>query len=276
MRLKLTFEQTKPNQLIPVNYQYYISSFIYKTIQQASSGHAQWLHDSAFSLGNKKFKLFTFSRLNLHRFALEKKYFRLLSETIELKVSLFLEETLTNFVKGLFLGSSMEIHGLGIKSFFSVKFIESIPEPEYTGEMTFKTDSPIFLSKKIDGISGAVYLKPGDEDYTEYFIRNLEEKYASYLSYCGKPSNGESVRYVQILTPAKLNGITIKEGTPEETNLKAYHYTFRISAPDDLLRLAYSAGFGSKNSMGFGYVEEERGFNKSRNEFSNSKKRFNN
>jgi len=258
MRLRLTFEQAKPQQLIPVNYQYYISSYIYKTIQEASPEHAQWLHDSAFSLGNKKFKFFTFSRLNFHKFVLEKKYFKLYSDTMDLKISLFLEETLMNFIKGIFMNSKLEIKGSGIISKFNTKFIESLQEPVFSDEMTFRTNSPIFLSKKVEGIQTPVFLKPEDEDYTEYLSRNLEEKYASYLAYAGKPSNGNSIKSIQLLSPAKLNGITIKEGTPEQTTLKAYHYTFNISAPADLIHLAYTAGFGSKNSLGFGYVEEER------------------
>ena len=258
MRIKLTLEQTTQKQLIPVNYQYYISSYIYKTIGQSSPEHARWLHESAFSLGNKKFKFFTFSRLNFHKYTLEKNYFRLLSDTMELKVSLFLEETLINFIKGLFQDSRLEIKGQGLYSVFNVRFVESIPEPDFSDEMIFKTDSPIFLSKKIDGISSPVYLKPDDSDYTEYLSRNLKEKYVSYLAFKGEPMQEETVNEISILTQPKLNGITIKEGTPQQTNLKAYHYTFRISAPASLIRLGYSAGFGSKNSMGFGFVEPQK------------------
>ncbi len=50
MRLRLTIEQAKPRQLIPVNYHYYISSYIYKTILEASTK----LHIFAlFSLPNE-------------------------------------------------------------------------------------------------------------------------------------------------------------------------------------------------------------------------------
>ncbi len=53
--------QTTRSSLIPFNYQYPLSSAIYKIIQRADAGFAAFLHDTGYGEGYKSFKLFTFS-----------------------------------------------------------------------------------------------------------------------------------------------------------------------------------------------------------------------
>jgi len=65
MRIKLTLKQVKENQLIPINYQYALSSFIYTTIEKSDPRYSRWLHDRGFLLGKKSFKFFTFSMFDL-------------------------------------------------------------------------------------------------------------------------------------------------------------------------------------------------------------------
>jgi len=50
-------------------------------------------------------------------------------------------------------------------------------------------------------------------------------------------------------------GITIKAGKPDQTKIVGYLFTFHLEAPAELLRIGYYAGFGEKNSIGFGCGE---------------------
>ncbi|MGI8636923.1 MAG: hypothetical protein ACR2KZ_16135, partial [Segetibacter sp.] len=61
MRLKLTLQTLQRPALLPFNYQYPLSSAIYKIIQSADAVFAAFLHDKGYGEGNKNFKLFTFS-----------------------------------------------------------------------------------------------------------------------------------------------------------------------------------------------------------------------
>lgn len=67
MRLNLTFK-AQIGSIFPINSTYALSSFIYKTLQQANQQYADWLHNQAYQLCNKHFKLLTFSELKLPRY----------------------------------------------------------------------------------------------------------------------------------------------------------------------------------------------------------------
>ena len=65
MRFQLTLNRTTKQRMLPMDYQYYISAWIYKTIGKADMEFARFLHDEGY--GNdpgKLYKLFCFSRLN--------------------------------------------------------------------------------------------------------------------------------------------------------------------------------------------------------------------
>jgi CRISPR-associated endoribonuclease Cas6 len=51
--------------------------------------------------------------------------------------------------------------------------------------------------------------------------------------------------------------VTIKPFTREESRVRGFLYEFSLTAPREIHQLIQSAGFGEKNSMGFGWVEVE-------------------
>jgi len=124
MRLKLILKQHRPHQLIPINYQYLISSFIYRTIENSDNEYSKWLHESGFMSGNKKFKLFTFSKLNIKDCSNENLhgnvYIKVKSEKMELIVSMLAEKTVENFIIGLFENQMMKIYDKNLESQFYV------------------------------------------------------------------------------------------------------------------------------------------------------------
>jgi CRISPR-associated endoribonuclease Cas6 len=68
LRVKLTvFPLT--NGVLPVNYQYFLTSLIYRFINNSSEDYSQFLHDTGYRLGESKkgFKLFTYSMLKGER-----------------------------------------------------------------------------------------------------------------------------------------------------------------------------------------------------------------
>ncbi|MDJ1496937.1 hypothetical protein QNI19_28635 [Cytophagaceae bacterium DM2B3-1] len=63
MRLKLTLQKTGSQSTLPINYAYPLSSWIYKVIGKADETYADFLHNSGYSAGQKRFKFFTLSAL---------------------------------------------------------------------------------------------------------------------------------------------------------------------------------------------------------------------
>ena len=60
---------------------------------------------------------------------------------------------------------------------------------------------------------------------------------------------------MDILSKPKSRLITIKANTPHESKLRGYLFDFKIKAPAEVIKLGYYAGFGEKNSLGFGCCE---------------------
>ncbi len=87
-------------------------------------------------------------------------------------------------------------------------------------------------------LSAAIYkiLASGSLDYAEW----LHQK--GYLSPGGKP--------MKLFVFSKL--ITIKEGSAEETRVKAFESLFYLTGSKELMQVAYECGIGQRNSMGFG------------------------
>ena len=79
MRFKLNFNligsDDKP--LIPINYQYMLSAWIYKVLNTGNPEIASWLHQQGFKADNKHFRLFTFSKLNIPACKRVKTHFKL-------------------------------------------------------------------------------------------------------------------------------------------------------------------------------------------------------
>ena len=74
MRFKLIIEkfERKDNDLLPINYQYELASWIYKTIHYGNAEFADWLHKHGYMNDKKQFKLFTFSNLLINKIKLIK------------------------------------------------------------------------------------------------------------------------------------------------------------------------------------------------------------
>lgn len=260
MRLRITFSQGGKKQLIPINYNYFISSFLYRTIETADPAYSEWLHDCGYASGSKTFKFFTFSGLHIpERELVHNSYINVLSPKIELTVSMLSEKAVENFVIGMFENKKLKIHNNCASSEFDIYTVEQIPDPQFTSDMTFRTMSPMVISKNViyRDRPSAKYLSPDDEDFEDYFVRNLNEKY------CALPVKHSqeipAIESFECIDTAKSRLVTIREGLPEQTKVKGYIFSFRLKGSPELMKLGYEAGFGNSCSLGFGCVSAKRG-----------------
>jgi CRISPR-associated endoribonuclease Cas6 len=267
MRFKLTLEHTDKG-LLPLNYQYELSSWIYKTLNYGNEEFADWLHRQGYTNDYKQFKLFTFSNLMVPKFQINGDRMIIESREAGLIVSFYPIDSLEYFVSGLFSNQSFRIADKRSGASFAVKTVEKLPEPEFDSDMEFKALSPILVSyKHSEKQKYATYIHPGNEHYGDLLIKNLAAKYHAFyagqtLTNVGEerddpglPDIGNMDYFFKPLGKPKSRLITIKSGTRQESKLRGYLYRFRIKAPAELIRLGYYAGFGEKNSLGFGCGE---------------------
>ena len=254
MRFKITLELLPElnGREIPINYQYELSSAIYRILANGDAEYASWLHDNGFQGENKKFKFFTFSRL-IAPYGIDKEKARLIfrSTRIEWFISFLPEKSTKDFVKGIFKDQVFEIADSISRATFKVREIQIVPDLNYTPDIVFETLSPICISQKNDR-GKADYLSPSSPLYTKGILTGLLAKYQILT---GTRFKGDTFCNLQVLTEPRSSLITIKKGTIAETRVRGYSYRFRIELPNELMQIAYDSGIGEKGSLGFGMIK---------------------
>lgn len=252
MRFKLKLHVNKAEgDLLPLNYHYELSSAIYRILSQHDDGYAQWLHDVGYRNGNKRFKLFNFSDLYVPRYEISGDRMKVLSDFVEWELSFLFDEGCANFIHGVFKGQNFrvadKISGVG----FRIDEIEMMPAPEMSGNMCFRTVSPVCVSVPVKDRPPR-YLSPEDEGYADAILEGLLSR---YMAAYGKGYDGEAFCDFRLAGKPKPVLLTIKADTPQQTRVKGYRFDFRISLPIELMRLMYDCGLGEKSSLGFGMIK---------------------
>ncbi len=186
MRVKLTLLPLNKKTVLPVNYNYFLTSLIYKIIKNSSKDYSMFLHDKGYTLGKSKkgFKLFTYSMLmsqaarvkgnniffpnkqfkqfnRFERMEQLERFERLYSH-VQWQISSPVDDFIQHLITGIFaegqkieirLGSSSfnSLNGLNgsLKNGFLIKRVETLQKPEFKEIMRFTCLSPITVSKVI-------------------------------------------------------------------------------------------------------------------------------
>lgn len=264
MRFNIKFRLEGNRQVLPLNYQYPISSWIYKVLAKGDAELAGFLHTEGYRLENQKtFKLFTFSQLRFpHKtFKIIKGTDRmeLWSRNAWLTIVFQLPQPAEKFIMGLFRYQTMTIGDKISQLAMEVESVEVVKEPEIMDEsVKIRCLSPIVVSENRPGEKHETYLSPLDDNYAGLFFHNLLDKHKIISNdHEGlDPFTGGGVLSFECLTKKpKGKMLTIKAFTPEEVKVRGYLYEFAITAPPDLISTGLNSGFGAMNAMGFGCGE---------------------
>ena len=252
MRIKLIFEKLQGTSL-SFNYQYAVSSWIYKVLQTGDKEFSAWLHDYGYRNGFKQFKLFTFSNLHFDDCKIDRDKISILSAKTSLQLSFYPMKSLETFIQGVFKDQEFEIKTRKGNVKFRVTGVEKEKEMEFTDEMDFRLRTPIHIIEhnpyhedKID------HLHPDHKNFERLFLKNLIDKYASLHP---EALDNLITPKLKVLSEPKPKLITIKEGTKQETKLRGFVFDFSVKAHPKLLQTGYYAGFGKSNPMGFGFAD---------------------
>ena len=254
MRIHLTFNRTTKQRMLPMDYEYYLSAWIYKTIGKADNEFARFLHDEGY--GNdpgKLYKLFCFSRLDFGRPKLwkEQRLFEISNHDISLQISFDVKDAAANFIKGLFMEQDLYLgnrfNGIDLK----VSQVEALPEPEYSQTMHYQLRTPWVVSYRPEGRKHPLYLRPEHELFHALSVKHLTEKFKNIR---GKEIAPETI----VFSPSdnyKHTGYNIKPDTPQATKILGNLFDFTLTAPVELHQMLWNAGVSEKSSSGFGWCE---------------------
>ena len=254
MRFRITFNRTTRQRMLPMDYQYYISAWIYKVLKLADRDFAHFLHEQGYGTSKTKlYKLFCFSQLNFGKPKLwkERKLFEISASQLTLDVAFDVKDAATNFIKGLFMAQEFylgnKFNGIDLK----VSGVETLPEPDFTETMQYRLKTPWVVSYRDDESKNAQYLKPEASLFDELSVKHLTEKYRN--------TQGKTISETEITfnpnVKYKRSGFLIKPETPQETRVVGNLFDFTLTAPIDIHKMIWNAGVSEKSSSGFGWVE---------------------
>lgn len=255
MRFKINFNRTSRQRMLPMDYSYYNSAWIYKVLRQADRDFASFLHNQGYGPSDTKlYKLFCFSRLNFGKPRLwkEKKLFEISGHEISLQISFDVTEAASTFIKGLFMNQEFflgdKFNGIDIK----VTGVEALPEPGFRDTMQYRLQTPWVVSYQSEVDRNPQYLSPADDGFASLAIKHLVEKY-------NNTRDAKAIESTQIslkrLSDFKRAGFVIKPGTAEQTRVVGNLFDFELTAPVELHRMIWNAGVSEKSATGFGWVE---------------------
>jgi CRISPR-associated endoribonuclease Cas6 len=252
LKIKLLFNVCKGSAL-PFSYNHIIASFIYRTIEESSSGYSTFLHDNGYVHGTKQFKLFTFSQLQVPHCKIDPPFLHVLSSEVTLYLSSPVKEWTLHFITGIFEKKRMYFGGnpeTGLV--LEIVKVETLPEPDFNQPVIAKTLSPITVSTGTVkfGKMYNVYLDREDKRFCPHIRENLVSKYRAL--YDKDPASTEFAFSFDEAYIRRRNGKISKLIDYNGTKIRGYAAPLTMEGSPDLLRIAYYAGLGEKNSLGFG------------------------
>ena len=257
MQFKLTLRCLDEHPVLPINYQYELSAWIYKVIQHADAEYAAFLHHHGHTSGRKNFKLFCFSQLNVPRRHSEGDRLHIDCREVSFLIGFYLDRTAEEFVRGLFQQQEFRLGDRHSQVRFVVDLVEILPVslPTDNRPVRIRLRSPLVVGrKKANGNDD--YLHPDDPDFAPLFWENLLSKYRAATGQ-ETPSWWDVSRFrLQVVgQEPKSKLVTIKVDTPAQTKVKGYVFDFEVDAPRELVEVGILAGFGRMNGEGFGFGE---------------------
>lgn len=233
MRIRIELKRLN-STVIDFNHSYHIASLIYRCIQRSDPTLSLDLHKPGI-------KFWTFSKLMVpnRRFKIVGEKMIVDSDTVYFYFSTPKVEVASAFVEGLLRKPEVKIGDME----FLVSEVRVVREYEIGNKVKFVTLSPISVTTVRDGRSHDLY--PNDPKFYENLRRNLIRKYE--VLYGRKPSDCELE-----IKPLKVKPKRIRI---KNTYHRCVEMVFKAKGSRELLEVGYKAGFGERNSMGFGMVK---------------------
>lgn len=239
----MEFTSSKAELVLPFHYTEWLQAAIYKSM---GNPVAQAVHDVGFPVEKRSLKLFTFSRL-LGKYRANRETLTLyfpLTLVIASPLKLIIQE----LVNAIIVRSEFRL-GPEVLTLSKVAMDSTELNSAHIRVRTLSPLSTHSTLTKGDGSSYTVYYHPREREFSQYVTQNLLRKYQAIYGAPWLPQHEPHVQ-VQPRAEPKMNMVYYKD-----TIIKGYSGIFDISGPPELLQTGWDAGFGDRNSQGFGLVD---------------------
>lgn len=242
LRFKFTFG-FDGNLTLPIHYNHHLQSLIYGNVKDQAIQIRY--HDSGFQKGNKKFKLFTFSRLSGNFLIDQTKGTIQFTPPVSLIISSVEDAFLSSFLEEAVISKNLYLNGKKIE----VESFEPVNPKWFSTDVQIEMLSPItvYRTELTNGKKYTHYFSPWENDFSELVSLNLTEKF--------KVVNPEKVIEKGLISLIPMFDENLKYQKVikfKSTIIKGWMGTYRLQGPIEIIKQAYYAGIGTKNSEGFG------------------------
>lgn len=259
MRINLQVQIIGDKRVLPINYQYEFSSWIYKTFHFGNAEFANFLHSRGYFDKHRQFKLFTFSNLQFegrNAYKVSKDRLILNANTCKMQLATILPDALKYFIDGLFAQQEFEIGDKRSSVQFKVQQVNIESLEQLSTSVKFKASSPICVAvkEKYNDKEEAQYKSPEDDSYWELVKNNLLNKWRiiKKLDLIEEDHENSDWHFELLSKKVRSRLVHLKVNTEQHTKVRGFLYDFEMTAPKHIIQTAYLCGLGEKNSQGFG------------------------
>ncbi len=242
MRIEIFFNEDHPIE-IPIQYNHIIQAMLLSWIKDKE--YSTFIHDKGYQIGDKIYKLFTFSRIN-GTYRLDKQTGKIIFlKGMSLTISTMSDEFMGYLLNSVLL-ENRELNIGGGRAI--INKVELKEMPVFTKNTFIHTLSPCTVYITLNN-KKTRFFSPFDNEFNEYVKLNLIHKYEAF--YGNSPQNTEFK-----ITP--VGGVKQAKVNYKNFHIVAYNCCMKMEGSEELKRVAYSAGLGAKNSQGFGCIEIQK------------------
>jgi CRISPR-associated endoribonuclease Cas6 len=261
-QIRLACADERP--VLPLNYQYELSAWIYRIIQHADADFAAFLHQRGYQTPlHKSFKLFCFSQLDVPKRRIEGDRLHIECREVSFMIGFYVDRAAEEFIRGLFQQQRLRLGDRLSQANFTVQTVEMRPlrlPADPNAPVRVRLRSPLVVARKRSDGQPDEYLHPTDPDFGRLLYTNLIDK---YVAATGRPApvwwDATRFGYRALSAEPKSQLITIKSGTTAQTKVRGWRFEFELEAPRELIETGALAGFGRMNAEGFGFGEVSAG-----------------
>ncbi len=235
VRLELISEDTVR---VPIAYNYLIQSMIYALIEDRFPN----LHDVGFEYEKRRLKLFTFSQIYSQKYQVDGKFINF-SSPLYLFVSSPIDELVDVLANKMLRREEIRIGN----NCLTLSRIDPIIENFTDSSIKVKTVSPITVYTTTED-RHTYYHSPEEKIFDSLIKSNIQKK-AFVL---GLDIDEKSIDFS--IEPLDFDQKNSRTTFYKNFFVRGWIGRFKIKGDEKLLKIALSAGLGSKNSQGFGMV----------------------
>ncbi|MFB6271768.1 MAG: CRISPR-associated endoribonuclease Cas6 [Salinibacter sp.] len=254
MRIRIELRSEAVPQRLPLNANYHLTSLIYRLLERSSRDFSEFLHDEGFRSGTKRFKLFTYSQLRADNYRIEPPWLVALEPRLVWEISSPVNAFVEHLADGLLREGRVRLYDETFSAELLIERVETVVPPEFTERMTFVCRSPLVASRPVErnGRLIAHYYRHDEDGLSDAIRDNLVRKHR--VLHGSAPSSVELMLRFDPGYCHRRRGKVDKLIDFKGTKIKGILAPFSVEGNPELIEVGYEAGFGEKNSMGFGMV----------------------